>query len=87
MSMQILMQKSAAGPIGTFPRGRVLDVGTDIDKANAMSFLNGGIAVVVKQSQGETAEYPIHVGGGMYELSSGTRIRGKAAARQAELED
>jgi len=86
--MQIQIQKSCAGPsFGAFGAGQVLTVGAEIEKEMAMSFLNGGIAVVVKQSQGETAEYPIHVGGGMYELSSGKRIRGKAAARQAELED
>lgn len=86
--MQVRIIKSCAGPsFGAFGAGQILTVGADIKKEMAMSFLNGGIAVVVKRVDGETAEYPIHVGGGMYELSSGKRIRGKAAARQAELEN
>lgn len=64
----------------------MLELGEDIPKDLAMSFLASGIAVPVKRQAAETAEYPIHVGGGMYELSNGNRIRGKAAARQAELE-
>lgn len=83
--MQIIIAKSCAGAWGSFGSGQVLTVGAEIEKEMAMSFLNGGLANVVKQSQGETAEYPIHVGGGMYELSSGKRIRGKANARQAEM--
>ncbi len=85
--MQIRITKGCAGAWGSYGSGQILTVGAEIQKEMAMSFLNGGLAVVIKQSQGETAEYPIHVGGGMYELSSGKRIRGKAAARQAELED
>ena len=85
--MQIIITKGCAGTWGSYGNGQVLTVGAEIPKDRAMSFLNGGLAEVIKQSQGETAEYPVHVGGGMYELSSGKRIRGKAAARQAELED
>jgi len=86
--MEIKITQGCAGPsFGSFGAGRILTVGSDISKELAMSFLNGGIAVPVKRAGGETAEYPVHVGGGMYETSSGQRIRGKAAARQAELED
>lgn len=37
----------------------------------------------------ETVEHPVHVGGGVFELSDGNRIKGKeaATAAQAELDE
>lgn len=37
----------------------------------------------------ETAEHPVHVGGGIFELSDGNRIKGKdaALAAQASLDE
>lgn len=82
--MQIRITRSSAGPHGAFNKGAVLKVGQDIDKQVALQFLNGGLAVAVADVGVETAEFPVHTGGGWYRLSDGRKVQGKEAAEAAE---
>ena len=62
--------------------GDELDVGTDISRDIALSLLNGGLAVPVKRTAVETADEPVHVGGGWYRVK-GAKVKGKEAAYAA----
>lgn len=84
--MRIRMARSVAGPWGSYSSGRELVVGTDIEKARALKYLNAGLAVAVTDTGAETAEFPVHTGGGWYRLSNGERVQGKAAAETAQQE-
>lgn len=84
--MKIRITKSCAGPWGSAGKGQIREVGPDITRALALEFLSSGLAVAVKDTGTETAEYPVHVGGGWYETSAGDRVRGKEAAIAAEAD-
>lgn len=82
--MRIKITRSMAGPWGSYGAGKELIVGTDIEKARALKYLNAGLAVAIADAGAETAEYPVHKGGGYYQLSDGSQVRGKDAAETAE---
>lgn len=84
--MQIKITRSMAGPWGSYGAGQVLTVGQDIEKTQALSFLNSGLAVAQADVGVETAEFPVHKGGGHYTLSDGSTVQGKDAALAAERE-
>lgn len=78
---------------------KVLDVPTDKtasevvaeDAENGLAELEGEEVVILedgseqdKQEEAEAIIYPKHVGAGVYELSNGDRVKGKADAARAE---
>lgn len=81
--MRIRITRSLAGP-RVFRKGEELLVGEEIPKQQALRFLNSGLAVAIADANAETAEYPVHKGGGYYQLSDGSQVRGKDAAVAAE---
>jgi len=82
--MRIKITRSFSGPWGTYGSGTELDVGPDMSKERAMSLLNSGLAVPVKDAGAENARYPLHTGGGWYQLSDGSKVQGKGAAETAQ---
>ena len=82
--MRIRITKSLAGRVMR-RRGEVLEVGSEIDKKEALSLLNSGLAIA-ESGRAETAEFPVHTGGGWYRLSNGEKRQGKEAAQAAERE-
>lgn len=83
-----------AGPYTSRKKGDIVE----LSEKKAKSFINRGFAVAVESQQKpsqqrETAtvkpqetrqEYPKHIGGGWYELSSGEKVQGKEEAERKE---
>jgi hypothetical protein len=87
--MKIKLTAMSCSPYGTYPIGAVLSDET-IPAQVLRALLDGGYAVPVKEQTVERATVTPtedaaikHVGGSMYELPNGERIRGKQAALAA----
>lgn len=81
--MFIKIDTSCSGPDFSYGGGARLEVGVDIPKDRALMLLNAGLASPVRDTPTESVSYPRHIGGGMYELPDGTRVKGKTAAQAA----
>ena len=87
--MKIKLTAMSCSPYGTYPAGAVLS--DELIPAQILrALLEGGYAVPVKEQTVERATVAPtenaaikHVGGGIYELPDGERVRGKLAALAA----
>ena len=87
--MKIKLTAMSCSPYGTYGPGAILSDDT-VPIAVLQGLLDGGYAVPVKEVSVERATVAAtenatikHVGGGMYELPNGERVRGKPAALAA----
>lgn len=82
--------------LGRFPNGETSEVTDDQvatwERETGREWPEGGTLEVPQGSVQELAEvpgdaeFPYHVGGGMYVLSDGSKVRGQEAAQKAEDE-
>jgi len=90
--MKIKFIQGLAGPDYSYSPGNI----DDVEEKQAIRLCEAGIARPVKEKEVETAtkpkpetaekEYPVHTGGGWYELSTGDKIQGKEEAIEAQKE-
>ncbi len=90
--MKIKFRRGYDGPAGTFNPGDI----AEINKNLAIDICNADLARPVREKEIETQvkrekeeainKYPLHKGGGWYELSNGQKIQGKEEAVKTEEE-
>lgn len=88
--MKIKILKGLAGPKFVYNPGDVVEM----EDKQAIRLCKAGIAQPIKEQKTETAvkppgenaaiKYPVHKGGGWYELSNGETVKGKEEALEAQ---
>jgi hypothetical protein len=62
------------------------DVWRNLEPRTAVAYVQGGYAEPLKTSNLQRAVEPVYIGGGVYQLPDGRRVRGRQAV-EAEIND